>query len=169
MSTYAETVRNELERLEDLELQQRLNVDGLTEEARAIAISILNTRGAPLEPPASASLANGPSDPANQPLAKPPARSAFLGLGVLATAAGFSVLFNSSASVGYGIGIAVGHLLASSVIALPFFLVWRFFSRSGRTKSLATGFNIFTAFVVVAWLLFFVVLALLLPNILSSG
>lgn len=53
MSAYENGVRQNLEGMEDLELQQRLASGTLTDEARAVAVSILNERGTSLESPAS--------------------------------------------------------------------------------------------------------------------
>lgn len=169
MPTYEETVRSEMERLEDHELQRRLAAGTLTEEARAIAVSVLNARGAPLQPPSVLShTADYPTTADDPERPKPPPRSAFLGVGVIATFFGFSVMLNATGSISYAFGIALGHLLSAGVVALPPFLLWRFFTSGGRMSSIATAFNVYFALLGAVWLVLFGVVPLLLSNYLSG-
>lgn len=155
--TYAETVRAELERQDSLDLQQRIAAGLLTEEAQTIAALILKQRGEPLRAPAP-SLTQHPDSPKLQ--RKP--RSGFLGLGVFVSLIGFGLLGNSATSLQYGLGAAFGQVAGASVLALPLFLVYRFFTSSGRSHSLTTGFNIYAALVAGVWFAL-VVLRVALP------
>lgn len=154
--TYAETVRAELQRQDSLELQQRLAAGGLTEEAYTIAASILRERGEPLQVPPQT-----PAPSPNSQAQKRKPRSGFLGLGVLASLVGFGLLGNSATSMQYGVGVALSQLAIALIVALPIFLAFRFFTTTGRTQSLATGFNVFSAFVALVWLAFVVLRAVL--------
>lgn len=165
MSSYTGTVQETLERLEDHELQERIASGMLTDEAKAIAMSILTARGAALDPPDSAPIDTG--DHATRKRPSPTEASAFLGLGVIATAFGFSFLFNAGQSIGFGLGVTAGRLLGASVVALPFFLIWRFFSSSGRARSQAAAFNVFAFLLVAVWVIL-AILTAAMPTLLSG-
>ena len=167
MSSYAGTVQETLERLEDHELQERIASGVLTDEAKTIAMSILTARGAALDPPDSATRDADEHATTKRQTTDPSGASAFLGLGVIATAFGFSFLFNAGQSIGFGFGVTAGRLLGASVVALPFFLVWRFFSSSGRAKPLGAAFNVFAFLLVTVWVIW-AILAATMPAFLSG-
>src|SRR3990167_2481507 len=105
MSSYTETVQETLERLEDHELRERIASGGLTDEAKSIAMSILTVRGAALDPPESIPRDIGDHAKIKRQITDPSGASAFLGLGVITTAFGFSFLFNAGQSIGFGLGV----------------------------------------------------------------
>lgn len=159
MPSYAEIVQGTLERLEDNELRKRIASGTLTDEGKSIAMSILTTRGAALDPTDAI-----PADSSDHVETKRQATdlsrpSAFLGLGVITTAIGFSFLLNAGQSIGFGVGVTAGRLLGASVVALPFFLGWRFFTSSGRVKSLAAAFNVFAFLLVFVWAVWTILIA----------
>lgn len=164
MPTYAETVKYELERLEDFEIQQRISGNQMTEEAMAIAMSILNARGASLEPSVLPNSQESAKVQSRTKVAKENP-SFFLGIGIITTFIGFSIVLNMSSSMEYAFGVTLGRILVASIVALPIFLVWRFFTTSGRNQSLSTAFNAFAVIVGILWLLVFFVFTSIIPAI----
>lgn len=122
MSSYAETVQGTLERLEDDELRQRIASGALTDDGQSIAMSILTARGAALDPPDTIPADSSDHVQTKRQTTDLSGPSAFLGLGVISTAIGFSFLLNAGQSIGFGAGVTAGRLLGASVVALPFFL-----------------------------------------------
>jgi len=96
------------------------------------------------------------------------AASAYLGLGILASAFGFALLFADSPSFAYKAGTALGQLLGTSILALPLFLIWRFATKRGQVARLARAFNVFCLLLVLLWFLLFVVAKNLLPSFLAG-
>lgn len=108
------------------------------------------------------------SDDQEQRIANPPSTtsaSAFLGLGVLASAFGIAILFVDSPNLGFKAGAAFGQLLGSAAFALPIFLVWRFATKRGRAARLSWAFNVFCFALVLLWLLLFVIAKNALPTL----
>lgn len=99
---------------------------------------------------------------------QPSGASAYLGLGVVASALGFAFLFTDDPSFGFKVGSSLGQVLGPSILALPLFLIWRFATKHGRIARLAKAFNVFCFVLVAVWFLLFVVAKNLLPSFIAG-
>ena len=108
------------------------------------------------------------NDGASETKATSSGASVYLGLGVLTSAFGFAILFADNPSFGFKAGAAFGQLLGSSILTLPFFLVWRFGTTRGRAARLAKAFNVSCFLLVMCWFMLFVIAKNLLPSFIAG-
>jgi hypothetical protein len=73
----------------------------------------------------------------------PQVSSPFLGLGVIASAIGFIILFTDDNNFGYRLGTALGQLLPCAILTLPVFIIWKYATQSGKVSSASKAFNVF--------------------------
>ena len=88
----------------------------------------------------------------------------FLGVGMIASAVGLAMLFTDDPSFGYKVGLSLGQISISAILALPIFLIWRYATKNGRMAMFGRSFNIFATILIVTWFLLFVVAKNMLPS-----
>lgn len=87
-----------------------------------------------------------------------------VGLAGLLALACIAIASTRDASPAFAVGLVLGQLGVSAVMALPFVLLWRFLSVKGRLTPTTMVLNAYCILTAVIWLLLFVLLRTLLSH-----